>query len=345
MLHKSPRPRRQSSRPLGATGLGNRGRPAADPGGGHDLPRRPHWLADYLLIAVGASAMALGISSLIVPARLADGGLSGIAITLHYLTGLGVGPLYAGLNVPLLVWAWVTQGPRFVWRTVLGVALVSAGVAAFAPVRLVLGDRLLAALYGGLLVGGGIGLVLRAGGSTGGADILARYLNLRHGWTYNQTFLVTDLVVLAAVAIWVGLPAAMYAWIATNVAGRVVTYVVEGPRRGRLALLVTAADQAVLRRIVGEMDRGATRLLAQGAYTGSARPLLLVAVAQQEVVHLRSIVAEEDPRAFLVILPAAEVLGEGFRLLEGSARRPRAAPPRGPAPAGRPAAPDHPPGR
>lgn len=278
------------------------------------------WLPDYLLIAVGAAAMAFGVSSLIVPARLADGGLTGVAITVHYLTGLGVGAVYAVLNVPLLAWAWATQGTRFVWRTLVGVALVSAWMAAFAPVHLVLGDRLLAALYGGLLVGAGIGLILRAGGSTGGADILARYLNSRHGWTYNQTFLLTDLVVLAAVAVWVGLPAAMYAWVATNVAGRVVTYVVEGPRRGRVALVVTGAEQRVRGRVVGEMDRGATRLRAHGAYTDTERSLLMIAIAQQEVVHLRSIVAEEDPKAFLIILPATEVLGEGFRLLEISRR-------------------------
>lgn len=285
------------------------------------------WIIDHCLIAVGAAAMAFGIAALIVPAHVADGGISGVAITLHYLTGLGVGPLYAMLNVPLLAWAWITLGMRFLWRTLVGVALVSAWMVAFAHLHLVLGDRLLAALYGGLLVGVGIGLILRAGGSSGGTDIVARYLNDHYGLPYNTTFLITDVAVLAAVAVWVGLPAAMYAWIATNVAGRVVTYVVEGPRRGRLALIVTACEGPLLERIVSEMGRGATSLVARGAYTGEPRPLLMIAIAQQEVVHLRALVAEEDPRAFLIVLPAVEVLGEGFRLLP-VARHPQPSRPR-----------------
>lgn len=270
------------------------------------------WLRDYALMLGGSAVFALGVASLIVPAHLADGGLTGVAIVLHYLTGLGVGALYFVLNVPLLVWAWVAQGFRFLWRTLVGVALVSAWTTALAGVHLPVADRLLVSLYGGLAIGLGIGLMLRVGGSTGGVDILARYLNRRAGWTYSQTYLLTDMVVLAGVAVWVGLPAAMYAWIATNVAGRVVGYVVEGPRQGRLALMITAQADAVLRRVVGELGRGATRLRATGAWTGQDRPLLMVAVSQHEVPRLRQIVLDEDPRAFLIVLPAAEVLGEGF---------------------------------
>ncbi len=286
------------------------------------------WLGDYLLMTAGAAAMAFGVSSLLLPAHLADGGLTGVAIILHYLTGFGVGSLYAGLNVPLLTWAWFTQGPRFLWRTVVGVALVSAWMAVFAPVHLQLGDRLLAALYGGLLVGSGIGVILRVGGSTGGTDILARYLHGRAGWSYSRTFLLTDVAVLAGVAVWVGLPAAMYAWIATNVAGRVVAFVVEGPRRGRLALVVTGRPEHVLHRVVEELGRGGTRLWASGAYTGRPRPLLLVAVSQQEVARLRGIIHAEDPRAFLVVLPATEVLGEGFGLLASGGHPDSDGPPR-----------------
>jgi uncharacterized membrane-anchored protein YitT (DUF2179 family) len=277
--------------------------------------RRRHWVLDYLVMAAGAAAMAFGISALIVPARIADGGVAGLAIVAHFLTGFGVGPAYLILNVPLLAWAWAAQGLRFLWRTLVGVVFVSAWTQALAPVHLEVGDRLLAALYAGLLVGVGIGLMLRSGGSSGGVDILARYLHRRRGVPYSQTFLASDLVVLAAVALWLGLPAAMYAWIVTNVAGRVVSYVVEGTRHGRLALIVTEREDGVLRRVVRDLDRGATRLRGTGAYTGQDRPLLLVAAARHEVAQLRRIVAEEDPAAFVIVLPAAEVLGEGFRTL------------------------------
>jgi uncharacterized membrane-anchored protein YitT (DUF2179 family) len=208
----------------------------------------------------------------------------------------------------------------------VGVAAVSAAAAAFSPLGLPVHSLLLAALYGGLCIGAGVGLAIRGGGSSGGTDIIARFLNRRHGWSYSSVYLVIDIAVLGAVAVWVGLPAAMYAWIATNVSGRVVSFVVEGPRRGRMALIVTGAEERVAHRVVTELGRGATRLSARGAYTGQERAVLLVAAAQQEVVYLRSIVAEEDPRAFLVVLPATEVLGEGFQLLEPSRRPTRSTP-------------------
>ena len=277
------------------------------------------WVVDYATMIVGGAAFGVGVVSLIVPAHLADGGVTGLAIVTHYVTGLRVGLLYFALNIPLLIWAWIAQGFRFLWRTLVGVALCSAFTTALAGAQLNVGDRLLAAVYGGLCIGVGIGLTLRAGGSTGGTDIVARYLNRRYGWAFSQTYLLSDVVVLSAVAIWVGLPAAMYAWICTNVAGRVVGYVVEGPRQGRVALVITDRADAVLRRVTGELDRGATRLRATGAWTGHDRPLLLIAAAQHDVPRLRQIVLEEDARAFVIVLPAAEVLGEGFFGLRAAA--------------------------
>jgi len=276
---------------------------------------QPVWrqtLEDYLLIVAGSAIMSVGIVNLIVPNRIADGGLTGLAIVIHYLSHLPVGPLFAVLNLPLLLWAWGTQGHRFLWRTVVGVALVSLWTTMLAPYSLPVHDPLLAALYGGLAVGLGIGLILRAGGSSGGTDILARWGHRRYGWAYSQAYLVMDIVVLAAVGIWVGLPAAMYAWIATNVGGQVVNWVVEGPRRGRLALLISDHQEHIRPRITGELGRGATCLEGTGAWTGSSRPVLMVAVSPQEVVRLRTLVMEEDPQAFLIVLPAAEVVGEGF---------------------------------
>ncbi len=280
------------------------------------MPSTRSFVVECGLLMLGSAALAFGVSTLIVPARLADGGIMGLAVVLHYVTHLPVGPLFLTLNVPLLAWAWLAQGPRFLWRTIVGVLLISGWTWLLAPVHIQVGDRLLAALYGGLLVGAGIGLLLRGGGSSGGSDILARHLYRARGVSYSVTYLATDLLVLSAVAVWVGLDAAMYAWIATNVASRVVTYVVEGPRRGRVALVVSRALDQVAERVARELQRGATRLEAQGTFTGQQRPLLMVALGPQQVTPLRHIVAEEDPHAFMVVLSASEVLGEGFFQLE-----------------------------
>jgi uncharacterized membrane-anchored protein YitT (DUF2179 family) len=263
-------------------------------------------------MAVGSAVMSFGISALIVPNRLADGGLTGVVIVLHDLTGLGVGPLYAALNAPLLAWAWRSQGTRFVWRTLLGVALVSFWTTLFAHVPPPVRDRLLAALYGGLCVGVGVGLVLRAGGSTGGSDILARHMDVYHGWAYARTMVAVDLAVLTAVGLLIGLPAAMYAWIGTHVAGAATSYIVEGGRRGRLAVVVTGRPQQIARRVADELGHGATLLQGRGGESGAERPVVLTAVGERQVVKLRTVVAEEDAAAFVVLLPAVEVRGEGF---------------------------------
>ena len=280
----------------------------------------------YAQLAAGAVAMGFGISALIVPAHLGDGGITGVAIILHYLTHINVGPLYFALNIPLLAWAWIGQGLRFLWRTLVGVILVSVATTLFVGIHLPVDSRLLSALYGGLLVGGGIGLMLRVDASSGGTDILARYLYRNWGWTYTQTYLVSDVVVLVGVAVWVGLPAAMYAWIATNVAGRAVSYVVEGPRQGRLAMIVSDASDRLATRVLRDLDRGATHLSARGAHSGEGRSLLIVALGPRQVAPLRRLVAAEDARAFMVVLPASEVLGEGFFGLGGDEPAARPAP-------------------
>ncbi len=263
-------------------------------------------------MVLGSGVLSLALVGLIVPNHLADAGLTGIAILIHYLSGLPVGPVFGALNIPLLAWAWGSQGRRFMWRTAVGVALVSAWTTLLAPYPLPVHDAMLAAIYGGLGVGIGLGLLLRSGSSSGGSDIVARHGHRRYGWSFSQAYLVMDLIVLVCVAIWVGLPAAMYAWIATMVAGQVVNYVVEGPRRARLALLISNQEEQIRPRITAELGRGATRLEGIGAYTGANRPVLMTAVSSQELIRLRQLVLREDPQAFLIVLPAAEVVGEGF---------------------------------
>lgn len=279
------------------------------------MRRQAFW--DNLLLIAGAALAAFAVNALIEPNRLGEGGVVGLALLLRYLTGAPTSWTYALLNVPLLLWAVRSQGWRFVARTAAGVGLITVFLHLLGPMRVELPDRLLAALYAGLVFGAGIGLMLRAGGSSGGIDIVAAWLFRRYNLPFHVTFLAADGLVLAGLAAFTGLPTALYTWIATAVSGRVVTYVVEGPRRGLLAIVITSDPTPLVETVMKVLGRGATLLRATGAYTGQERVAVLVALTAREVARLRQAVAAVDPRAFVIVTEAAEVLGEGFWELAG----------------------------
>lgn len=267
---------------------------------------------DLAQMVAGAALLAFAINGLIVPNRLGDGGFAGLAVLIHYLTGWPVSWLYPALNVPLLVLGWVFIGAGFIIRTLIGIALISAWLPLFSSAAVVLHDPLLSAIYAGVVSGAGIGLMMHGGGSSGGTDILARFLNDWRGVGYTVTYLAFDVAVLAGLAFWVGVPTALYAWIVTYIAGRVVTFIVEGPVRGKAAMIVTSEPRRILAAVTRELGRGATVVEAQGGFTAAPRTVLWVVVSLSQIYRLRQLVAEADPGAFVTVMDATEVLGQGF---------------------------------
>ncbi|MDA8344318.1 MAG: YitT family protein [Thermaerobacter sp.] len=277
-------------------------------------------LRDVFGTALGTLITACGLSFFLVPNRMNDGGLTGLAVLLHYLLHWPIGALVFVLNVPLLAAVSYLIGLPFVFRTLLGVTFLSVWLAIL-PEHAVTHDLLLAALYGGVLSGTGLGVVFRVGGSTGGTDLVARLLRHFTNTSMGAGLLGTDAVIIASTALFFGLRLGMYSAVALFVGTRVVDLIQEGIDFRREALVISEQGEAIAKEVLQRMGRGVTLLSGRGAYTDTERPVLLIVISRSEVQDLKDIVYRMDRDAFLIITTAHEVLGEGFKELQ-SRRRP-----------------------
>ncbi|MEN6480476.1 MAG: YitT family protein [Anaerolineales bacterium] len=272
-------------------------------------------LVDYLLIGIGAVLVGCAADLFFIPNKLASGGVVGIATMLYHTLGLPVGAMTLVMNIPLLIAAAVWGGgAKSVVRTLYALGVMSFTIDALAPyLPAVTRDPLLYAVYGGVMDGLGVGLVFRFGGTTGGVDIVANLLNRWRGVRLGTTILVANILILSGAAAIFGVELAMYALLVIIVSSRVVDLVQEGLAEMRSTFIVSSEAEEIARAINTRLVRGVTILEARGAYTGREQPVLLCAISQSEIVRLKKLVREIDPEAFLIVSPANEVLGAGFR--------------------------------
>ena len=274
---------------------------------------------DYTLITIGVILQALSMVLFYIPGNLAAGGVSGIAQLIGNFTGLPIGTLYIVLNVPLLALGWkYLGGRRFLTRTIFAVLSYSIAMdmlTVILPRNGLTSDSILNALYGGVIGGIGVGLVLRGQGTTGGTDILVRLLNIWRGIPYSQTYITTDVAVVMVAGLSFGWTLALYAIVAMYVGGIAAEFAAEGVRTTRTVLIITTNPQPVAQRVLDELQRGITMWQGTGMYSGQERQILLCAVSRAEVNPIKTIVHEADPQAFVVIGEAYEAFGEGFKSL------------------------------
>jgi uncharacterized membrane-anchored protein YitT (DUF2179 family) len=279
-------------------------------------------LRDYALILAGVLLQALSMVLFYVPAKLAAGGVSGVAQLINNVTGWPIGTLYIVINLPLLVLGWkYLGGRRFLVRTVFAVLAYSISLDVLAlilPDTGITTDPVLNALYGGLLGGIGVGMVLRAQGTAGGTDILVRLLNYWRGIPFSQGYIATDALVVLAAGLSFGWELALYAVVALYIGGVSAELAAEGVRTTRTVIIISANPQAVAKEIMRELERGVTMWPGVGMYSGQERPVLFCTVTRAEINPLKVIVREADPQAFVVIGEAYEAWGEGFKPLKPS---------------------------
>ena len=287
-------------------------------------------IRDYVLIVIAAIIQALSLRLFFIPANLASGGVSGISQLINHFTGWPIGMMILVGNIPLFLLGWrFLGGYRFALRTATSVLTYSLATdlilrtPIFAPngagtalINDLQGDIFLNSLYGAIVSGVGYGLVYRARGSSGGSDILARILNHWRGIPMTQSYLIVDTAVILGAGFVFGWKQALYAMIALYVSGLVAETTLEGGGTVRTAMIVTSNPEEISQRVLDELLRGVTVLEGTGAFTGADRPVLYVVISRAEVVTLKTIVREVDPRAFMVIGYAHEALGEGFRPLK-----------------------------
>lgn len=270
----------------------------------------------YLL---GSACYALSVNVFSAPNQIAPGGVTGVATLLHALFRLPIGGMILVINLPLLAAAWRKCGAGFTVRTLIATVLVSVILDASAPfLPAFRGDKMLTALFGGVLAGTGLGLIYMRGATTGGSEIVARLLErrFRHVPIGRLILLVDAVVVAASAVVYRQLESALYALVLIFVSTFLMDTLVYGGDKGKLLLVMSREEERVARRILQEMERGVTMLDAAGGYTGTDRRVLLCAVRRAEVYALRTLIYDTDPDAFLIVLSTDEVLGQGFKSVE-----------------------------
>jgi len=273
--------------------------------------------ADVSVITVGSLLTALGINLFLAPNKIAAGGVSGIAIILHYLTKVPIGATMLTINVILFIMAFLILGRSFGLKSIYATVILSVfvdGLAQIIPNSWAVQDLLLAVLFGDFLTGIGIAMVLSRDASTGGTDIIAMILTKFTGIDVGKTLLFVDFLVTLFAAISFGKIIGMYSLLAVIVNTTTIDYVLEGISTSFKVIVITIKGKKIAERIIKELNRGVTILEATGAYTGEKRDMLWIILKRpREIIKLRNIIKEEDPTAFMTVSHVREVLGKGFR--------------------------------
>ena len=278
-----------------------------------DLKKEGRQLAkDYLLVVLGSLLLSFSLTSFFIPHDIAPGGVSGLSTVVASLIPVSVGVLSFIFNLPLFLLGYKTVGWRFSVRSFVSMTLVSLFIDALPPVDLT-ENMMLASMFGGVIMGVGLGLVVRAGATTGGSDMAANMLHkLLPFLTIPIILFIIDALVVIIASLRFGIQAGFYALISLYVSTIAMDAVIKGFNTAMQFMIITGAHEKITERIHGELERGVTRLEAVGTYSGKPVGTLICVISKLEVARLKKIVSEEDPRAFVTVCDVHEALGEGF---------------------------------
>lgn len=274
---------------------------------------------NYILILVGTAVMALAIQCIYDRVGLVTGGFTGLTIVIRSLSqsviegGIPLWLTNIVLNVPVFIFSYLKFGKKFVGRTILATLMLSVWLYIIPGVDLSGDDYLLAAVFGGAFTGVGMGLVLRAGATTGGTDMVAALIQtrMRH-YSVVQVMQVMDAAIVITGLYVFGLRSTLYAVVSIFVMTKVSDAFLEGFKNSKAAFIITNHYDEVAQRLMKELDRGVTGLDAKGMYTQEYKCVLYCVVSRKEIVQLKEIVNDVDPEAFVIVSDVREVLGEGF---------------------------------
>jgi uncharacterized membrane-anchored protein YitT (DUF2179 family) len=269
-------------------------------------------LYPLLMILLGSFIFSIGINTFAIANHLAEGGFTGIAILVHYVFGWSTGYTILLLNIPLFFIGYRILGRKTMIYTIIGILATTLFLEYTKDWQRPLNDLLLAALYTGLLVGTGLGLIFRAGGTTGGVDIIARLCQKYFGLSIGQVILVADLLVITASIFIVGIDIMMYTLVSVFVGSRVIDFVVEGLTISKSVTIISNSAEEMANIITTQLERGVTIYSGKGAYTGDPKQILYVIVSPRQVPKLKQIISKVDPKAFVIVHDVREVIGEGF---------------------------------
>ncbi len=289
------------------------------------------WFKVYSFIVLGTFIMASGFVLFINPYKIVPGGVYGVAIVIHYLTegvfsfwpdGIPIGLLGLSMDIPLTIVGIKILGPRFGIKTVLGFVLTATFMDTLTyfvgqddPLKI--GDQvLLAGIFGGVMIGFGLGLVFRSRATSGGSDIIAMIISKYTGWQLGQLLILIDsVIVLLGLVAFGDWKIPLYSWIVIFITGKVIDITMRGISYEQTMFIISDHYEEIRLKIINDIDRGGTIIKGEGLYSGKERKMIYTNVSRREYQILKDYIHQIDPKAFVTVIEANEVLGNGFKPL------------------------------
>jgi uncharacterized membrane-anchored protein YitT (DUF2179 family) len=270
-------------------------------------------LLSYIYVLVGAGIVAVSFNVLLLPNEIASGGVSGISTILHGLFGWEPAYVQWSLNIPLFIAGVIFLGYQYGIKTLIGTLFVPFVVFLTKDLEPWTLNPMLAALFGGIGIGLGIGIVFRGNASTGGTDLAAQIISKYTGISLGKSVALIDGLIVISASIVFDIEKGLFALIGLYLTSKTIDLVQIGWSRSKMVLIITNEEEKVKRAILDQIDRGLTKLKAYGGYTDQERNTIMVVVDQSEFTGLKQVVRNIDPNAFVIVVDASEVLGQGFK--------------------------------
>ena len=267
----------------------------------------------YCILFIGSILAAIGLEIFLVPNQIIDGGVVGIAIMASHLSGLDISLFLVVLNLPLLYIGYNHIGRSFAVSTLFAILSLSGWVYVFHPVPELTNDLFLAAIFGGIILGVGVGLIIRNGGSLDGTEIMAILLDKRTGFSVGEIIMFFNLFILSAAGLVFSWEKAMYSLVAYFIAFKVIDVTIEGLDESKGVMIVTDNPDEIAEALMARLGRGVTVLHGAGGFTGEPKKVLYSVVTRLEIAKLKSIIYEKDEGAFVTINEVHEVFGGKFK--------------------------------
>ena len=272
-------------------------------------------IKEGLILIFGSIVYAIGVQVFLSPLKISPGGITGVSTAINYLTGFPTGILILLLNMPIIMFGFIRFGRMFIVKSAVAVFLSSLFIDIidnlYTPI---FSDVMLGSIFGGVLIGAGLGLIMLVGASTGGIDIVVKMLNARFNISIGRAFLMIDgAVILFAAVVYRDFQSALYSVIAIFVSSKVVDIILCGSIDSKAIFIITDMEDTVKKEITEKVDRGVTILPAFGGYTGRKNNILLCVARNNEINIVRKLVIQLDSNAFFFIVNAGDVIGKGFK--------------------------------
>ncbi|MCJ8014411.1 YitT family protein [Paenibacillus sp. KQZ6P-2] len=270
-------------------------------------------LKRIIVMLIGASMVSVALEIFLVNNNIIDGGITGISIMLSHLFHLPLGIFLTLLNLPFLFLGYKQIGKTFAFSTLAAVLVMSVGTSLLAPVKPITFDPLLAAIFGGVILGAGVGLVIRAGGSTDGSEIVAILINKKSPFSVGEIIMFINVFILTSAGFVFGWNNAMYSLIAYFIAFKVIDITNEGIDQSKSVWIISDKYKEIGDALTSRLGRGVTYLEGEGAYSGDSKKVIFVVITRLEEAKLKSIVGDWDPDAFLAVGNIHDVKGGRFK--------------------------------